>query len=174
MHVPRSIWLGKSFAVCMAVLCATSSGAVNPDLATLRKVSTVTTTGFVLTSPSTHYPLSQSDLLAKLNARLRQGGLRVLSESEAANERITYPFVRLRVPYFPVTSSNGQTIGYVYNVELSLRLASRVPLNRASAPVELWQSSQVGFSPPEELPSSIDTLLDRFVDRLLQQWKSDN
>ena len=169
------VWAIRSFALCVGALSTPLSWAVaNAELATLRKVATVTTTVSVLTAAATRYYVSQSQVRAKLDSLLRSGGLRVLSEAEAANERSTHPFVRLQVPHFPVTASNGQTIGYVYSVELSVRLASRVPLNRASAPVELWQTSQVGFSPPEELSSSIEAIVEQFVDRLLEQWRTDN
>lgn len=151
---------------------AQESGRPSP-LKGIEKVSVVA--GYSWSPPSlAPQGLTQLGLQGIVELRLRNAGLQVLTEEAALKAQESIPYIFATVWVSPSIKQRGSNVLFVYQLSVSARLPTKVPLNGAYAPVELWAASSANTTEGVSATGDIQERLGDLLTDLIEAWKKAN
>jgi hypothetical protein len=118
--------------------------------------------------------ISEERLRTLLELRLRSAGLRVLTDAEDAADPDINPYVMLNVSSLETSNQSGQTTGFAYKADLSVRMFGDVSINGTRAPMELWADDTMGIGPKGSSGQAIERFVNQLADSMINRWLKDN
>lgn len=117
---------------------------------------------------------SESRLQTIVELRLRQSGLRVLTNEEVLKDPDLIPWVQLAVMTLETKNQGGTIIGFTYSLSLAMRVYGTVPLSRAQRPMVLWETATIAVASREAASADIERIVGEQTDSLLNAWLKAN
>ena len=122
----------------------------------------------------TPYGVSATRLQTILELRVRQAGLRILTDAEVKNETGGAPAIVLEVTTLETKNAGGVTVGYTFSVAVNALAWGRVPFNQAWAPLELWEKHTTAVSDVDSTSREVERVVGELLDAFLNAWLAAN